>query len=86
VNEKEVQDGLQKMDMSGEMWIGVKDTNLYRLMGSIAINNPSEKSTGTISIDLTFDPNKTVSIQAPTGAKDLIEEAGKILGPMMMVP
>jgi hypothetical protein len=86
-NEKEVQDGLQKIEnMSGEMWIGVKDTNLYRLMGSIAINNPNEKSTGTISIDLTFDPNKTVSIQAPTGAKDLIEEAGKILGPMMMVP
>jgi len=79
-NEKEVQDGLQKMDMSGEMWIGVKDTNLYRLMGSIAMNNPSEKSTGTISIDLTLDPNKTVSIQAPAGAKDLMEEVGKIFG------
>jgi hypothetical protein len=79
-NEKDVTDGLDKINVTGEIWIGVKDNDLYRMNGTIAINDPTAKSTGTIAVDLTLDPNKTVSITAPAGAKDLMEEVGKIFG------
>lgn len=80
-DEKQMLDGLNKIVLGGDLWIGVKDSYVYKGDLTLTIDNKDQASKGTIGAKFTIDPNKAISVTAPTDAKDLITEINKLSAP-----
>lgn len=69
-DEQEMRDGLKKVTLAGELWIGVQDKFVYKGKLDVNVNDPEQNTQMTVSGEMTLDATKAVSISEPAGAKD----------------
>lgn len=81
-DEKKMREGLKKMKLEGELWIGVQDKYIYKTNLTVAAKDEEQNMDMNFKFELTLDPNKSVSITEPSGAQDLMTA----LAPLMMGP
>ncbi len=74
-DETEMRDGLKKVNLAGEVWIGVEDKFVYKAKLSVDIDDTATGMKGKITGELALDSKKKVSITAPADAKEFIPPA-----------
>jgi len=83
-DKKDMQDAMQKIDFTGNVWVTQDTGILNQVTGDIKfISTVPTDPTGTVSISATlWDFNKPVTVEVPTGAQDFPVQAllGGILG------
>lgn len=86
-DEQQLRDGLKKASLTGEVWVGAQDKFVYKVKATVNAANADSGMMTKVSGEMTVNPNKAVTVTAPTDAKDIKEAAAMMMGqpqPTMM--
>lgn len=82
---KDMKDGMQKFDFTGNVWVGQSSGIMNQVSGDVKLSGTAATDpSGTVSIRITlWNFNKPVTVQAPADAKEfpINELLGGMMGP-----